>query len=179
MTEKLGHFRVVRLQNQLLRLEKRSEVPVVLAALVGVLLTVVWLLRPLQSPSGLVVSLFLVALPLPGIVAVLYTRPWKEVLIFDRAAANLVRKERYLIRRDKVTDLPLGTIEGVNPVQRTVRFVDKKGQLVEHVYWAALLRHTGGDDIELDGANSRERMRELIETINEFLAGSGLSSSRR
>lgn len=179
MTQNLGHFRVVRRQTQVLRLEKKSEVPVGLAALAAVLLTVVWLLRPLQFPGGLIVSLFIVALPLPGIVAILYMRPWKEVLLFDRAAANLVRKERYLIRRDKVTDLPLDTIEGVNPVQRTVRFVDKKGQLVEHVYWAALLRHTGGDDIELDGSNSPERMHELTETINEFLAGSSLSSSRR
>jgi hypothetical protein len=172
MAEKLGHFKVVEREAQMLRLERKSELPLMLAALGGILLIVVWFLRPWQFPSGLMVSLVMLVLSLPGIVTVLHLRPWKEMLIFDRPAGHLLRKEQYLLRRSKVMHLPLDTIAGVDPVRRTVHFMDRKGQTAEHVYWAALLRTTFGEEIELDGTNTPERVRELADTINEFIAGS-------
>jgi hypothetical protein len=170
MTEKLGHFRVVKRESQVLRLERRSQSPLLLVALGVVLLIVVWFLRAWQFASGLIVSLVLVILSLPGIITVLYLRPWKEVLIVDRVAGKFVRKEQYLLRRNKIMDLPLNTIASAAPEQRTIRVMDKKGQMVDHVYWAALLRSTSGEETELDGANDPEGIRELTEVINDFIA---------
>jgi hypothetical protein len=170
MSKKLGHFRVVKRETQVLRLERRSELPLLLAVLGGVLFIVVWFLRAWQFASGLIVSIVLVILSLPGIITVLYLRPWKEVLILDRVAGKFVRKEQYLLRRNKIMDLPLDTIASAAPVQRTIRVTDKKGQMVDHVYWAALLRSTSGEETDLDGANDLERIRELTQVINDFIA---------
>ncbi len=178
MTEKVGHFKVVKREAQMLRLERRSELPLMLAALGLVLLIVIWFLRPWQFSSGLIVSLVLLVLSLPGIVSVLYVRPWKEVLILDRAAGHLRRKQQYLLRRSKVIHFPLDAIASVDPARRTARFMDKKGQMTEHVYWAALVRSTSGEEIELDGTNTPERMGELVEMINEFISGSRPASHR-
>jgi len=170
MTEKLGHFRVTKRESQVLKLERRSQLPLMLVALGGVLLIVVWFLRAWQSASGLVVSLVLVVLCLPGIISVLYLRPWKEVLILDRVAGKFVRKEQYLLRRNKIRDLPLNTIASAAPEQRTIRVMDKKGQMVDHLYWAALLRTTSGEETELDGANDPQGIRELTDAVNKFIA---------
>jgi hypothetical protein len=176
MTEKLGHFRVVERQADMLRLERRSPLPLVVAVIGGVTLMLLWLLRPWQSPSGAVVSAFIIAPSVAGLLVAFYLRPWKETLIFNRAVGDFTRIERYLIRRNKITDLPLNSIERVSPVQRTVRFVDKKGERVGHVYWAALLRSSSGQEVELDGANSRESMRDFAGAVNRFLADSSPSS---
>ena len=170
MSEKLGHFRVVERQTQVLRLERRSELPLLLVVLGGVLLILAWFLKPWQFASGLIVSLVLVILALPGIITVLYLRPWNEILILDRADGHLLRKEEYLLRRGKVIRFPLDTIDSVDPVQRTIRVMDKKGKMLDHVYWAALLRGKSGKEMELDGANDLERIRELTEEINNFIA---------
>jgi len=170
VAEKLGHFKMVKRGAQILWLERKSELPLMLAALGGVLLIVVWFLRPWQFASALIVSLAMLALSLPGIVTVLYLRPWKEMLIFDRVAGHLLRKEQHLLRGSKVIHLPLDAIVGVEPARRTIRVIDKKGQMVEHVYWAALLCSTSGEEIELDETNTPERMRELAEAVHQFIA---------
>jgi hypothetical protein len=176
MAEKVGHFRVTQRQDEILRLERRSPFPLVVAVMGSVFLVLLWLLRPWQSPSGVIVTAFIIVPLIAGLSIVLYHRPWKEVLVFNRALGNFTKEEQYLIRRNKITSLPLDSIESVGPVQRTARFVDKKGERVEHVYWAALLRSTDGREVELDGANSQERMREFARAVNSFLADFDSSS---
>lgn len=172
MPEKFGHFKVTKKGAQILVLERQSELPVVLGTIGGVFIVLAWFLRAWHSSSRLIVWLGMFGLALPGILAVLYLRPWKEVLILDRGAGQLSRNRRYLLRRTKVTHVPLDPMATVNPVQRTLRVTDKKGQLVDHVYWAALLRSASGEEIELDGANAAPRMHEFAEMVNDFLAGS-------
>jgi hypothetical protein len=105
MAEKLGHFRVIEREARMLRLERKSELPLMLATLGGVLLIVMWLLRPWQFPSGLIVSSVMLILSLPALIVVLYLGAWKEVLVIDRAAGHLLRKGQYLLRRSKVIHL--------------------------------------------------------------------------
>ncbi len=163
-------------QDEILQLERRGSFPLVVAVIGGVVLVLLWLLRPWQSPSGVMVAGFIILPPIAGLSIAFYHRPWKEVLIFNRAVGNFIREERYLIRRNNITSLPLNSIESVSLVQRTARFVDKKGERVEHVYWAALLRSTDGREEELDGANSRESMRDFAGAVNSFLADFDSSS---
>ena len=170
MDGKLGHFRVVNNDVQLLRLERRSDQPPMIGTLTVVLLILVWFLKPWQSTSGLVISVAILALALPGVVAVLYLRPWKEVLVFDQLAGHMLREEQYLLRRSKVMRLPLDDIADVHRQQRTVRVMDKKGEMIEHTYWAALLRAASGEEIELDGANDPEKIRALVKSVSQFLA---------
>lgn len=94
------------------------------------------------------------------------------MLVLDRAGGHLTREERYLLRSTMVNRLPLDTIAGVSPQQRMARLWDKRGHMVEHAYWAVLLRSTTGEEIELDGAGSSEQMRKLAEMINAFIANS-------
>jgi hypothetical protein len=176
MTEKLGHFRVVEEKAETLRLERRSPLPLLIAVIGGVVLILLWLLRPWQSPGGAVLSALIIVPPLCGLLVAFYLRPWKEVLIFNRAVGDFTREEQYLIRRNKIINLPLNTIESVSAVQRTVRFVDKKGERMEHAYWAALLRSSSGQEVELDGANAEDSMRGFAAAVNRFLADSNPSS---
>jgi hypothetical protein len=177
MAEKLGHFRVVEREAQLLRLERRGEWPSVIAVLAAIALAVMWFVKPWQSIGGLVIWFLVLALCLPGIMAVLCLRPWKEVLIIERPAGHLLRKEQYAFHRDKVLKLSTESVAELRAVQRILRVVDKKGEIVEHPYWAALLRSTSGEEIELDGANDQKRIRELVQAINQFLGGGGAPTS--
>ena len=167
-----GHYRVAKRDPQILRLERRSELPLLVAALGCILLVVVWFFRPWQSTGGLIVSLAMLALLLPGLATLLCRQPWKEVLVVDKAGGHFTREERYLLRRTKVLRLPLETIVAISPEQRVARFWDKRGQMVEHAHWATVLRSSTGQEIELDAANSSGQMRELAEMINGFMAGS-------
>lgn len=178
MSEKLGHFRVLKSEAQILHLERRSDLPVMMTGLGTVLVVVVWFLKPWQFSSGLVVSVVLLALSAAGAMAMLYGRPWKEVVILDRADGDMTRRVKYLVRSDKSSRLPLDTIASVRPEQRTMRILDKRGQMVEHAYWAAVLRTASGEDMEIDAANSPKRMRQLAQAINGFIAGSGRSYPR-
>ena len=170
MQGKLGHFEVVKNEGQLLRLERRSDLPLIIVVLAIVLLILVWFLRPWQSSGGLVASVTISALVLGGVVAVAFVRPWKEVLIFDHLAGQMAREVRYLLRPSKVMHLPLDDIVEVHRAQRTVRVIDRKGETFEHAYWAALLRTTSGEEIEVDGANDREKIRALVTGLSQFLA---------
>jgi alpha-beta hydrolase superfamily lysophospholipase len=176
MSEKLGHFRVVEGKAEILRLERRSPLPLLVAVIGGVVLILLWLLRPWHSPSGAVLSALIIVPPVCGLLVAFYLRPWKEVLIFNRAVGDFTREEQYLIRRNSITNLPLDTIESVSAVHRTVRFVDKKGERVEHAYWAALLRSSSGQEVELDGANAQDSVRDFAAAVNRFLADSNPSS---
>jgi hypothetical protein len=176
MTEKLGHFRVVEGKAEILRLERRSPLPLLVAVIGGVVLILLWLLRPWQSPSGAVLSVLIIVPPVCGLLIAFYLRPWKEVLIFNRTVGDFTREEQYLIRRNTITNLPLHTIESVSAVQRTVRFVDKKGERMEHAYWTALLRSSSGQEVELDGANAQDSMRDFAAAVNRFLANSDPST---
>ncbi|NIN96531.1 MAG: hypothetical protein GTO49_16490 [Anaerolineae bacterium] len=176
MTEKLGHFRVAEGKAETLRLERRSPLYLLIAVIGGVVLILLWLLRPWQSPSGAVLSALIIVPPVCGLLVAFYLRPWKEVLIFNRAVGDFTKEEQYLIRRNKIINLPLNTIESVSAVHRTVRFVDKRGERVEHAYWAALLRSSDGQEVELDGADAQDSMRHFAAAVNRFLADSNPSS---
>ncbi len=169
MASKLGHFKVVNSQAHLLVLERRSELPLIALLLSLVLLIVLWFLKPWQSASGLVVSLAFLVLVGPGIVAALYLRPWKEVLIFDRHQGHMQREERHLLRPNRITRLPLDSVAEVHWARRKVRVMDRKGEMVEHAYWAALLRTVSDEEIELDGANDPEKTEELVKSLTQFL----------
>lgn len=170
MAERLGHFRVNKRKDEILQLERRGPFPLVVAVMGGVAIVLLWLLRPWQSPSGAILAAFILLPLFAGLAIAFYRRPWKEVLIFNRATGNFTKEELYVIRRNNITILPLNLIESVSSVQRTARFIDKKGERVEHVYWATLLRSTDGREVELDGANCQESMRDLAGAVNSFLA---------